>query len=345
MTERAHSLREDERLFSVSVTGFLTELGLAEHGEDLLFEPLSGGVSSDIWKVTAARGVYCVKQALPRLKVAAVWEVPRQRSHFEAEWLRVAAAIRPRNVPELIAEDVDRNLIVMRYLEPEHYPVWKGLLRDGDASASFAADVAATLAAIHAATAGDSDLAARFATDANFHTIRLAPYLEATARACPQVADQLRALSLRTAQTRKCLVHGDVSPKNILVGPHGPVLLDAECAWYGDPAFDLAFLLNHLVLKCIWTPQAAPAFLACFQAAAATYLDAVTWERPSVLQQRAASLLPALMLARIDGKSPVEYITAEDDKSLVRRFASRLLLEPIDEIAAIAGAWAREIDA
>jgi aminoglycoside phosphotransferase (APT) family kinase protein len=345
MTDPAHELRENDELFTASVTCFLTELGLVEEGEVLAFEPLAGGVSSDIWKVKAARGVYCVKQALPRLKVAALWEAPRERSHFEAEWLRVAAAIRPLNVPALIAEDVGRNLIVMEYLPPERYPLWKAQLRDGNASPSFASDVAATLAAIHAATADDCEMAARFATDENFHAIRLAPYLEATARACPLVAPQLQAMSLRTAQTKKCLVHGDVSPKNILAGPRGPVLLDAECAWYGDPAFDLAFLLNHLLLKCIWTPQAAPAFLTCFVMAARTYLEAVAWERPSALEVRAASLLPALMLARVDGTSPVEYITAEDDKALVRRFALRLLLKPMDEIAFIGEAWAREITA
>jgi len=345
VTEQAHKLRENDDTFTSLVKISLTELGLLGDGEALTFEPLAGGVSSDIWKVTTEHGVYCVKQALSRLKVAAVWEAPRERSHFEAEWMRVAAEIRPLNVPELIAEDLGRNLIVMRYLPPEQYPLWKAQLRDGNASPAFAASVAATLAAIHAATAHKHEIATRFATDANFHAIRLAPYLEATAQAHPVVAAQLGALVLRTAQTRKCLVHGDASPKNILAGPHGPVLLDAECAWYGDPAFDLAFLLNHLLLKCIWTPQAAPAFLACFQLAASTYLDAVTWEEPSALEMRTATLLPALMLARIDGKSPVEYITAEDDKVLVRRFASRLLLEPTDEIACIGKAWEREITA
>ena len=63
-----------------------------------------------------------------------------------------------------------------------------------------------------------------------------------------------------------------MSPKNILVGPDGPIFLDAECAWYGDPAFDLAFCLNHMLLKCLAVPAAAPAFLDCFDALACAYL-------------------------------------------------------------------------
>jgi Ser/Thr protein kinase RdoA (MazF antagonist) len=96
-----------------------------------------------------------------------------------------------------------------------------------------------------------------FATDAIFHAIRLEPYLLATARAHPDRAAALEKLAKTTARTKLTLVHGDVSPKNILIGPQGPVFIDAECAWFGDPAFDLAFCLNHLLLKCLWVPSAA----------------------------------------------------------------------------------------
>ena len=78
----------------------------------------------------------------------------------------------------------------------------------------------------------------------------------------------LKALVATTQANKRALVHGDVSPKNILGGPAGPVFLDAECAWWGDPAFDLAFCLNHLLLKCLWTPRARDGFLACFEAMA-----------------------------------------------------------------------------
>src|SRR5262249_36947805 len=179
--------------------------------------------------------------------------------------------------PALIAEDAAAGALVMEFLEPARHRLWKNELREGRADPDFAAAVGARLAAIHAASAGRADIAAAFPTDAIFHAIRLEPYLVAAGRAHPDLARPLAALVRRTATTKRALVHGDVSPKNVLVGPGGPVLLDAECAWYGDPAFDLAFCLNHMLLKCLWTPRAAAAFLACFDALAKTYLAGVRW--------------------------------------------------------------------
>ncbi len=187
-------------------------------------------------------------------------------------------------------------------------------------------------------------VAAEFPTDRIFHDIRLEPYLLATAARHPDLAPALHALATTTAATRRCLVHGDVSPKNILVGPAGPVFLDAECAWFGDPAFDLAFCLNHLLLKCLWTPSARERFLACFEALAGSYLGGVAWEPQGALEARTARLLPGLLLARVDGKSPVEYLSAERDKERVRRVARRLLAAPVGRLDEVRAAWAKELE-
>jgi aminoglycoside phosphotransferase (APT) family kinase protein len=216
-------------------------------------------------------------------------------------------------------------------------------VRDGLADPDFAGQVADRLAAIHAASAADPGVAGQFPTDAIFYDIRLEPYLVHTARRHPDLAERLRALVDRTWSTKKALVHGDVSPKNILRGPDGPVFLDAECAWWGDPAFDLAFCLNHLLLKCLWTPSARESFLACFRALASTYLAGVNWEPAAGLEQRAASLLPGLFLARVDGKSPVEYITSDRDRAPVRRVGRQLLAQPVERLAAIADIWRQEL--
>ena len=161
----------------------------------------------------------------------------------------------------------------------------------------------------------------------------------------PDLAAQLYELVATTRANKCALVHGDVSPKNILVGRDGPVLLDAECAWWGDPAFDLAFCLNHLLLKCLWTPSARARFLACFDALVAAYRAGTTWEPGDALEARAARLLPGLFLARVDGKSPVEYITAETDRNHVRRVARRLLTDPVDHLSAVRSAWTEELAA
>ena len=322
----------------------LERMGLIPPGCDPAFERLTGGVSSDIWKVATPQGPACVKRALPRLRVAQIWRAPIGRNAAEHDWIETARRIAPDAVPRLLGHDPQAGLFAMAYLAPDDHPVWKTLLRDGVAEPSTARAVAERLVAIHAGTANDNDIAARFAHDDTFHAIRLEPYLEATARVHRDLAGPLHDLVRVTATNRRALIHGDVSPKNILIGPNSPVFLDAECACYGDPAFDLAFCLNHLLLKCLWTPLAIPGFRACFAALASTYLDRVTWEPAAEIEARTARLLPGLLLARVDGKSPVEYLTDEADKDRVRRVARRLLLSPAQRLDDIDAAWAAELE-
>ena len=305
--------------------------------------PLPGGVSSDIWRVDLPGGPVCVKRALARLRVDAVWEVPVERSRYEWAWLQEAARVDPAWVPPLVGQDTVSHCLVMGFLDPAAHPLWKAQLRQGQADEATAREVGTRLAAIHRATAGRADLRDRFDTGRIFHAIRLEPYLLATAERHPDLRPRLAGLAATTAETRRTLVHGDVSPKNILVAPRGPVFLDAECAWYGDPAFDLAFCLNHLLLKCLWTPPATPFFLASFDALAGAYLGGVDWERREHVDARAAALLPGLLLARVDGKSPVEYLNTEEDRNHVREVARRLLREPVTTLAAVLDAWASSL--
>lgn len=301
--------------------------------------PLAGGVSSDIYRVEAPGATFCVKRALPRLKVAADWQVPVDRNRYEIAWLERAAAILPGAVPKVLGVDPEGSAFAMEWLAPDRHPVWKAELRDGRIDPAVAAAVGERLGRLHAATAGSAEVAAAFPTDALFHALRLEPYLEATARAHPDLAPTLARLVATTAGTKLALVHGDMSPKNILVGPDGPVFLDAECAWYGDPAFDLAFLLNHLLLKGAWKPAARARYVDAFEALADAYLARVAWEPAAALETRAAALLPALMLARVDGKSPAEYLVDERAREAVRRFARAGIASPPPGLVAFAHRW------
>src|SRR5262249_35403638 len=152
-----------------------------------------------------------------------------ERNRYERLWLQVAGSAVPGCAPSVISWDDEHGLFAMQYLE---HPVWKERLRRGEANPAFAARVGASLAAIHAATAGREEIARQFATDSIFYAIRLEPYLVATAENHPDLKERMMELVSRTASTHVALVHGDVSPKNILVAPQGPVFLDAECAWY-----------------------------------------------------------------------------------------------------------------
>jgi len=310
----------------------LRRAGLAGATESPRARALSGGVSSDIWRVELARGPVCVKRALARLRVAQVWEAPIERNRYEHLWMETARRAVPGSAPQILASDPAAGLFAMECVDS---PLWKDELQEGRADPAFAAQVGASLGRIHAATAGREDIARTFATDDIFYAIRLEPYLVATAEKHHDLRGHLLSLADRTANTRIALAHGDVSPKNILVGPRGPVFLDAECAWYGDPAFDLAFCLNHLLLKCVWVPRAKERFLECFDALARSYFERFSSEN---LEERTARLLPALLLARVDGKSPVEYLS-EEQRSLVRKQARSLLQSA--HLKEIHDAWQR----
>ena len=359
LLSQADSLQEDYHPVQGSSAGFMTQaiapapltaelgsllarLGLLE-GSDLRIEPLTGGVSSDILKVETGYRRFVVKRALPKLKVAAEWSAPVERNRYEVAWIEVAGAAVPDAVPRVLAHDELNGLFAMAYLDPVTHPVWKAELLAGRVDLAFATELGRRVAAIHAATADDATIAARFATDHIFHPIRLEPYLVATARRHVSVAEPLMALSHETLATKRALVHGDVSPKNILVGPHGPVFLDAECAWYGDPAFDLAFCLNHLLLKCLWNRGAAPRFLAAFDALSQAYFAGVTWEPAREIETRTARLLPALFLARVDGKSPVEYINEEADRERVRATALPMIADPVTLLTEVRNTWAEQL--
>lgn len=317
--------------------------GLIGDGEQAVFAALSGGVSSDIWKVRSGKRIFCVKKALPKLKVAADWFAPVERNKFEVAWCKVANTIVPGSAPKILVHDDAAMLCAMEFLDPAEHRLWKTELRDGRANPSDAAEAGRRLGKIHSGTAGDKQIATIFPPSDIFHAIRLEPYLEATAIKHPDLNDRLFSLSRRTGGVRQAMIHGDVSPKNILIGPGGPIFLDAECACIGDPAFDLAFCLNHFLLKCLWTPAARDDFLACFDAMTTSYLAQVTWEDPAETENRAASLLPGLFLARIDGKSPVEYVTDEADKDRVRDCARPLIATPPNRLADVCECWRRSL--
>lgn len=322
---------------------FLIKHKLARADETAQWRPLTGGVSSDIWRVDLPGRALCVKRALSKLKVSADWEAPVSRNAYEWAWMQFAAQHCKDNVPHPLAHDQDIGVFAMSFLAPDQHPVWKQQLMDGRVDIGTAQAVGRLLGRLHAASAGSSELCDAFDTGDNFHALRLEPYLIATAARHPGLASRLEHLAQRTAGVRAALVHGDVSPKNILIGPRGPVLLDAECAWYGDPAFDLAFCLNHLLLKCLVRPDKRDSLIASFKALTEAYFDEADWELRASLEARAAELLPALLLARVDGKSPVEYLTDEEQRARVRTVALPLLQRPVERLGLVAENWLVEV--
>src|SRR5271156_3950601 len=158
----------------------LRRMGLMKAGERARFTPLAGGVSSDICLVEAGGGRFCVKRALPRLKVAALWEAPVERNAAEAAWMRAVARWLPRAVPRILGEDGKAGLFAMDYLAPDDHRLWKTELLASRVEPDFAAAVGRDLAVIHARSAADPGVPDKFANDDTFEAIRIEPYLRST---------------------------------------------------------------------------------------------------------------------------------------------------------------------
>lgn len=288
-------------------------------------EPLTGGVSSDVWKVRCRDRVLCAKRALPQLKVAGDWRAPTTRSRWETAWLRRAGTIAPDAVPAVLGADDVGGVVMLEWLEPDLHPVWKTELLAGTVDMDAAAQVGVRLAAFHSAMTADT--AAFEPARPLFEDLRIAPYLRVTAAAHPDLAATIGSHADALAAASVTVIHGDVSPKNILIGPAGPVLLDAECASPGDPAFDVAFCVNHLLLKAAHLPAHATELTRAATALVEGHCAAVDWEPAAALESRVAALTPILALARVDGLSPVEYLT-EPARRAVRAAARQLVDDP-----------------
>jgi len=323
----------------------LRRMGLIMPEEQFTAEPLPGGVSCDVHLITVGNRHFCVKAALPKLRVTADWRAPAERSHAEVAWMKLVGGIDPDWVPMVLGEDRSHHIFAMEYLPPQDHPVWKRELAEGRADPAFAAMVGERLARIHAETAGREDVAHDFRNGVQFHALRVDAYLLHTATKHTDVAPLIRTLARHLGAAHIALMQGDVSPKNILCGPNGPVFLDAETCCYGDPAFDLAFCLNHLLLKGVWHPEHSSAYLACFSALKQAYFAGAGWESHAGLERRTAGLLAAFLLARIDGKSPVEYLTADNDRNFVRATAKTLLKDSVGHLDVVLERWTEAVSA
>lgn len=312
----------------------LARLGLTRPGDPVHVTPLTGGVSSSIFRVDVADQTFCVKQSLPQLKVAKEWRAPTDRIFSEIHWLTTAGEIVPGHVPRIVGVDEACGAFVMEFLAGEGVHNWKHQLLAGEIDASIGAALGEALGRVHACTATNSACAHQVDGEGNFYQLRLEPYLIECTRQHPGLARSLIDLVHTVQHNSRVLVHGDVSPKNILVRQGQPVILDAECAYRGDPAFDLAFFINHLVLKAIHRPQDRQALGGLLERFYAAYAPFVAWEPAVEVERRTSALVPGLLLGRVDGKSPIEYLD-DQQRARTRVAAVRLLQSPVPTLTAL----------
>jgi aminoglycoside phosphotransferase (APT) family kinase protein len=266
--------------------------------------PLSGGVSCEIYLVEDGAERFVVKRALAKLKVKADWFADISRNRYEWEYIRYVAKFLPEAVPALKYCSATDNYFAMEHLNGS-FTNWKQLLLAGKANPEDARRAGNILALIHQHSAGDPEAKRLFDTTPNFFQLRIESYLLATGAKHPDLRAHFEAEAKLLAGARECLVHGDFSPKNILISPGRMVLLDCEVAWYGEPAFDLAFLLNHFFLKALLH---APRDMGMRPMIENFWSEYQTVRPSPEMEPRVGRLLLMLMLARVDGKSPVEYL-------------------------------------
>ena len=319
-----------------SAPGYLARRGLAPAGEAIEVTELPGGVSATVIsaRVPSTGSAVVIKQALPQLRVRDEWLATPDRAETEVAAMGLCGAITPGVVPRIVDSDPAAHVLVME-LVPAEARNWQAEVAEGRVHAGTGRWAGATLGAWHAATAsgdsasGDSasaEMAASLDDHEAFEQLRLRPFYETVIERRPELASGITPLLEELRRERRCLVHGDYSLKNMLVGPVGNWVLDFEVAHYGNPVFDLGFFLSFVVLSGIrWAPlrlelrTLAEGFLTGYEDTAG---GGFAGDVASITQHTAA-----LMLARTDGKSPAQFLDAPS-RARAREIGIVLLRQP-----------------
>jgi len=333
-------IKEPILLSADNVQHYLVERGLWPPDAPMSVRELGGGVSNIVLLVEGkGQGGeirrWVVKQALEKLRVKDDWRSERSRIFREAEAIQaLSPVLGPGALPQVVHVGLENYLFVMT-AAPAGSATWKEALLNGKADVDVARQAGAMLALMITASRRDASFKTAFAERAVFDQLRINPYYRTAATRHPDVGPLIEKLIEDSWQIRSAIVHGDFSPKNLLVQGRHIFLIDFEVVHWGDPAFDAGFLLNHLLLKAFHQPRFG---LLYFLMAREFWNQLVRGCEETDLQDfemMTGRHLGALMLARIDGKSPVEYIRDEKTKERVRRFAKRRIFawgQRIEEI-------------
>jgi aminoglycoside phosphotransferase (APT) family kinase protein len=299
---------------------------------------LGGGVSNIVLAVSGGTEGLVLKMPLARLRVVEDWHAPVDRVLAERDALEIAAQLTPDAVPAVRDCDEQEHVLVIDRA-PAGWQNWKELLLVGDVGPGIAIRLAEVLATWHGSTADGRVATPPLRRTDIFAALRLDPYYLAAAERLPEFSSEIADCARSVASRQACLVHGDFSPKNILIGPPAQLwIVDFEVACWGDPAFDLAFMMTHLLLKSVHRPELAAAYDTALTGFCATYQAAVPGSlRPDwsyVIRQTAC-----LLIARVLGKSPAEYLSGGQQRRALSLGTSLLSLRPssIGEMLAVRG--------
>jgi aminoglycoside phosphotransferase (APT) family kinase protein len=302
---------------------------------------LSGGVSSDIWLVSDGYIRLIIKRARNKLMVDDDWFSDTDRNRIERKFAEFIHHIMPGSVPVVLHSDDQLKFYAMEYLD-ESFENWKTMLLNGIFESQAAVWSADLLIQLHHFSRNNPNARDTFSSMQYFDSLRIEPYFLTTGKRHPSLSHHFREEAERLLASGEVLVHGDFSPKNIMIGSDKVVLLDHEVAHFGDSSFDLAFLINHLLLKRLYHFRITDSLPDLADIVWNRYrTQTKTWQDKG-FEKRTGKLLLLLMLARVDGKSPVEYLD-ENKREFVRNFVSSLLEENLFQIEEIITKWNHQI--
>lgn len=287
---------------------------------------LDGGVASDVAIVRDEAGrELVIKEALPRLKVAADWRCDPARSSLEVEALRVAAGLLgPSTVPRVFWVDAERHRFAMERINPI-LENWQTQLSADCVSLDTAARAGELLALLHVRSAQHPELAERFANREYFEALRIEPFFVRSGAKNAQARASIDRVVQMLRAPGSALVHGDYSPKNLLARDAHVVLLDWEVVHWGDPRFDIAFCISHLLLTGLRRGVLPHPFRAASMAFFESYAK---HGQVTAADTDLGALIGCLVLARVDGDSPVNYL-GELNVDEVRQMALDLIMRPV----------------
>jgi 5-methylthioribose kinase len=307
---------------------YLRAAGRLAPGACVTISRLAGGVSNRTMLVKGPGIAWVVKQALAKLRVKVDWFSDPARIEREAAGMRVLYELAPHgSITRPLFEDAANHLMAMEAV-PEPHENWKTLLLAGTVERTHVEQFAALLGNVHAKSAARREEFARdFAERRFFESLRLEPYYAYTAGQVPAAVDFLRKLIDQTMSRRDTLVHGDYSPKNVLVHAGRVVLLDHEVIHFGEPAFDLGFAMTHLLSKAHHVHGDRTLFAEATLDFWRTYrqtLGPAEWNAD--LEERAVHHTLGCLLARVAGRSPLEYL-GEPERALQRGVVVALMAD------------------
>jgi hypothetical protein len=281
------------------VASALRQMQLLASGDSPRVTMIPSGIATRACRIELGWGTLFLKRALATDAVAEGFLA--ERTCAESAWFRIACGVAPGVAPTVLGSLPTAGVLALEYLDPQEFPSWQSRLAAGRVEPWVAAELGHLIGRLHAASANSSSVAERFAARAPFHALALAPLLAAAEAAVPAAAGRIATLGERLAAARFALVHGALAPDNVLVGPRGPVLVDADCAHSGDPMYDAASCLGGLALRMASHTQSRVALANAFDAFHRSYFAHVTWEMPEAAEARAAALLPVFLAAGLDG--------------------------------------------